>query len=135
MALTDEEKARARYHLAYMGVQSAASLSYGIPRPVQTLFLVETALNNLQPIFEDKVRRILNILDGVECRLVDAQERLSAAAIDTLRLRRDEPDALEHEYQRWGMRLADLLGVPPYYYSTRYNRRSGARGGNVPVSG
>jgi hypothetical protein len=135
MALTAEEKMRATYHLGYMGVQSAASLSYGIPRPIQTLFLVEVALNNLMPIFEDKVRRIINIMDGVECRLVDAQERLAASQLDSLKTRADEPQALEIEYQRWGLRLADTLGVPPYYYSTRYKRQPGQRGGNVPVSG
>lgn len=135
MALTAEEKARATYHLGYMGIQSASALSFGIPRPVQTLFLVETALNNILPIFEDKLRRIVNIMDGIECRLVDAQERLAASQLDSLKTRADEPQALEVEYQRWGLRLADLLGVPPYYYSTRYRRQPGQRGGNVPVSG
>lgn len=126
MALTQEEKARARYHLGYMGVQSAASLAFGIPRPQQTLFLVESALQLLQPEFDDKVRQILGIMDGVECRLQAAQDRLAAKRIDQLELRDDEPSQLEAEYRRWGYRLADILGVPVYAYSTKY-RREGAK--------
>ena len=50
--LTEEEKERVRYHLGYMetsfgGNQTAASLQFGIPRPVQTMFLVEEAIQNL----------------------------------------------------------------------------------------
>lgn len=127
MALTDEEKQRALYHLGYMSVSAAVQITYGVARPSQTLFLVQLALENLLPIAENKARQILGILDGIECRLVDAQERLAASAISELKMRADEPDALEHEYYRWGGRLADLLGVPFYAYSNRYKQSSNVK--------
>lgn len=132
---TADEKARIRYHLGYLNVQEPTSLSFGIPRPLQTVFLIESAMNNVIDAARDKVRQIIGIMDGVECRLVDAQERLAASRLDTLTMRVDEPDALEKEYMRWGLRLADLLGVPPYAYSTRYNLLGTARSGSVPVRG
>lgn len=120
MPLTPQERLRCKYHLGYPAELSAASISYGIARPQQTLFLVELALNNLQVDAEDKVRQIVSVLDGIECRLIDAQERLAAKSIEQLTMRPDEPDALEREYYRWGGRLADILGVPFYAYSNRY---------------
>lgn len=132
MALTQEERLRAKYHLGYPAETSAASISYGIARPLQTLFLVELALNNLQVDAEAKVRQLLGVLDGIECRLIDAQERLAAKSIEQLTMRPDEPQALEREYYRWGGRLADILGVPFYAYSNRY-KPGGAAVQNVSV--
>ena len=131
MPLDAREKERVRYHLAYLAVQPAASISFGIPRPIQTMFLVEEAMNNVIDEAVDRVRRILKIMDDIEGKLVDAQDRLAASALDTLKLRENEPEMLEIEYRRWGNRLADLFGVSPYYYSTRY--RGGVKAGSIPV--
>ena len=133
MAFTDEEKQRIRYHTGYMSVRSAASLSFGIPKPVQTLFLLESAMNLILPVAEDKVRQLLNVLDGIECRLIDAQTRMAAQSIDTLTMRKDEADSLEAEYRRWANRLADVMGVPLYAYSLRFQRSGGTYAGSIPV--
>lgn len=126
MALTQEERQKVRYHLGYPSVQPAASITFGLSTPIQTLFLVENAMNLILPVAENEVRRLIGILDGVECRLQAAQDRLAAKRIDQLELRDDEPGQLEGEYRRWGYRLADTLGVPIYAYSTKY-RREGAK--------
>jgi len=133
MPLDAREKERARYHLGYLAVQPAASISFGIPRPIQTMFLVETSLNNLIEEAVDRVRRILKIMDDIEGKLVESQDRLAASALDTLKLRENEPDMLEREYVRWGFRLADILGAPIYPYSTRYRAFSGVKAGSIPV--
>lgn len=133
MALTDEERQKVRYHLGYLSVAPAASLNFGMPRPIQTIFLVELAMDNILPVAIDKIRQIVGIMDGIECRLVDAQDRLSATSLDNLSLRRDETDALEAEYYRWGGRLADTLGVPFYAYSNRYRRHGKGFAGSIPV--
>ena len=133
MALTDEEKQRTRYHLGYPSVQSAAALSYGMVKPLQTLFLVESAMNLILPAAESKLRSILGVLDGVECRLIDAQDRLAAKSVDSLTMRPDETAALEEEYRRWANRLADILGVPLYGYSLRFQRQGSAFAGSIPV--
>ncbi len=133
MAFTPEERQQIRYHLGYNSSQPAASITFGIPRPIQTLYLVELAMNYILPVAENKVRQIVGVLDGIECRLVEAQERLAAKSLDTLTMRADETDALEAEYYRWGGRLADVLGVPFYAYSNRYKRHGKSYAGSIPV--
>lgn len=135
MALTTAEKERVRYHLGYLEVQPAASIQYGLPRPIQTIFLVETAMSNIMAEAEFRVRKIVGVMDGIEDQLVDAQARLAAEKLDELTIRRDETDSLEAEYVRWGCRLADLLGVPIYPYSNRYREHMGTVAGSIPVRG
>jgi hypothetical protein len=132
MSLSPSERERVKYHLGYLGTSTAASIQYGLSRPIQTLFLVESAMTNVMEESVDRIRRILHVMDGIEEKLVEAQDRLAAMRLGDLELRETEPDQLEHEYARWGNRLADLLGVPPYYYSPRY-RGNGTKAGTVPV--
>lgn len=80
----------------------------------------------------DRVRRLLKVLDDIECRLINAQARLAADSLGELKLRQNEPDMLEKEYYRWGGRLADQLGCPFYSYSNRY-KQGGAAAGIIPV--
>lgn len=134
MPLNDSEKERTKYHLGYLNVSPAASISYGMARPIQTLFLVETALNNVIESSVDRIRRVLSIMDNIELKLVDAQDRLAADAIDGLKIRAAEPDLLDREYVRWGYRLADILGVPVYPYSLRYKSfMASSDAGSIPV--
>ena len=133
MPFSAEEKARIRAHLGYLNVQPAASVSYGIPKPIQTMFLLEVAMENILPTGEDRVRFILQTMDRIECLLVEAQERLAAIQLGDLQLRENEPDMLEKEYFRWGGRLADQLGVPFYAYSNRYKQFAAASAGSIPV--
>jgi len=130
--LTDAEKERARYHLGYMATSGAASLQLGLPRPAQTVFLLEQAfglLSNQDAI--DRVRRLLCTLDKIECKLQDALCALQVEAVDALKLRESYPDLLEHEYIRWARRLADVLGVPLYPYADRFKGKVSS--GNLRV--
>lgn len=134
MAFTDEEKQRVRYHAGYPSVQPAVGITFGVPKMIQTQFLLELAMDKILPIAEDKVRQVISVMDSIECRLVDAQERLAAKSLDNLTMRADETDALEAEYYRWGGRLVDILGVPFYAYSNRYKRHGGrVFAGSIPV--
>lgn len=133
MPLNDSEKERVRYHLGYLEVSVAASLSFGIPVPQQTLFLVESAMTRVIEASTNRVRRILQVMDGIEEQLVEAQPRLAATKLGDLSLRENEPDMLEREYVRWGYRLANILGVPVYPFSERYRTASGIRAGSIPV--
>lgn len=144
-SLTDQDKERVRYHLGYMetsfgGDQAAASLQFGIPRPAQTMFLVENAIQNLltNTFAVRRVQKVLAVMDSIEAQLEAATCQLAAEQVGELKLRGAKcgetyPDLLEREYVRWGYRLADILGVPVYAYSTRY--RKAACGGvrNIPV--
>lgn len=145
--LTEGEKERIRYHLGYMetsfgGNQAAASLSFGIPRPLQTMFLVEDAIQNLLTnLFAvERVRSVLQTMDNFELQLAAAVCMLAAESLGELKLRGSKPgetitDLIEREYVRWGWRLADILGCPPYPYSKRYQRGmyGGPTVGNIRV--
>jgi len=131
MAFDDATKERIRYHLGYMNVQVGSGLSFGLPIPIQTLFVVDFAMNRMIAAGEPRVIQILDVMDKIECRLIESTTRLAASSLGDLKLRDDEPDKLEREYCRWGMRLAGQLGCPIYAYSERYAKYS--RGGNIPV--
>jgi hypothetical protein len=137
-SLTESERQRIRYHLGYLNVAPAASISYGMARPIQTLFIVDTALDNLLEESTDQCRRIVGVMDGIEETMVQAMTRFAASKLDNLELRsilkgESETDALEREYTRWAGRLSDILGAPIYPYSTKFAGRIGG-GLNVPVS-
>lgn len=133
MPLSDAEKERVRYHLGYLSVSTAASLTFGIPVPQQTLFLVESAMTRIIADSVPRVKRILQIMDGIEEQLVEAQPRFAAMKLGDLDLRENETDKLEREYVRWGHRLAEIFGVPVYPYSERYSQSFGVRAGSIPV--
>ncbi len=132
--LTDAEKSRVRYHLGYLASGFAPSLQFGLPRPVQTVFMLEQALSGLVEAGGlDRVRRILSFLDRIEEKMVCALDQLGVEQLGEIKLRKEHPDLLEKEYDRWSSRLADILGVPKYPFSAKTQRRG--PGSSVPVSG
>lgn len=131
--LDASEKERARYHMGYLNVQPAPSLSFGIPVPLQTLFLLESSLNNILPSAEDRVRRLLTVLDEIECKLISAQDYLVASRVDDIEIRENHPDLLEKEYCRWASRLSDELGAPLYPGSPKFRSLFQSGVGSIPV--
>jgi hypothetical protein len=138
-ALNDSDKERVRYHLGYMDTSLAASIQLGIPRPVQTIFLVEDAMGLLASTQAvNRVICILDTMDKIETQLRGAIGTLAIDSVDKIQfhpLRAQGKlftDSLESEYTRWAFRLADVLGVPIYPYSARFRKRG--PGSNVPVS-
>jgi len=136
MVLDPTERERIRYHMGYLSVAPAASITFGLPAPIQTLFLVELAMNNLLPEATDRIRRFLTILDNIECKMIEGQSYLVATQLDQMYIRNDNIDKLEDEYSRWASRLADELGCPLYPGSAKFRklfRDVGA--GSIPVRG
>lgn len=132
-SLSDADKERARYHLGYLASSFAASLQFGLPRPQQTMFMVENALADLSnPYAVNRVVCILDDLDRIEQRMKLSLDQLGVDTLDKLKLRANLPDLLEREYKRWAGRLADVLGVPFYAFSQRF-RNTGP--GMIPRRG
>lgn len=136
-ALTENDKSRCRYHLGYLASSFAASFQLGIPRPLQTVFLLESAMTLLvESGAVARVRCILDTLDNIEGQLRAATASLVASQLGNMQLHplKDKgllvTDSLEKEYRRWSDRLADILGVPKYPFSSR-TRRSGP-GSTIP---
>lgn len=136
---TANEKEQIRYHMGYLQVGPAASISYGIPAPIQTLFLLESAMDRLiNTAAEDRVRRLITVLDQIECRELDALDRLKVDQVDNVTIRKTETDELEKEYCRWASKLADTLGAPLYPGSTKFRWLFGGgvgQAGSIPVRG
>lgn len=120
MAFSATEKARIRYHLGYPNVSAHASLSAGVPLPLQPMFMVEDAMRLVLPEAEPLVRTLLARLDQTDEAIFQAQTRLQADKVDEITLRKDEPDALEREYLRQAMRLSETLHAPVYPFSARF---------------
>ncbi len=136
-AFTQEEKARVRHHTGYPEVQPAASIQFGIPKPIPLAFLIEQAMENILETAIPRVRDILNILDNLEQQLVDAQCNLVADKVGEITLAgamdsksRLITERLETEYVRWAKRLVDIFGVPLYPFSARFMKR---KYGSIPV--
>ncbi len=136
--LTQQEMDRCRYHTGYPQVATAASLQFGLPKPLQLAFLLEIAMTQLLPLAVPRVRAILQTLDNIEQQIINAQPFLTADVLEELYLAGSKDprgrlvtDRLESEYVRWAKRLADVFGVPLYPFSERFKRTKN----NVPIRG
>ena len=136
-SFTDEEKARIRHHTGYPEVQPAASIQFGIPKPIPLAFLIEQAMENVLDTAIPRVRKILDVLDSLENQMIDAQCQLVADVLGDITLAgagdaksRLITDRLESEYVRWAKRLVDIFGVPLYPFSARFAR---TKYGSIPT--
>lgn len=130
--LTLLERAKIRHHLGYPNVSAMASIQMGVPKPLQTLFLVETAMDKILEEYLPILRTTIATLDSIECQLVAGQPNLAVNKLGEMELRKEHLDQLEREYKRWAFRLAEDIGVPIYPFATRFK---GTIAGNVSVRG
>lgn len=137
MAFDNPERERIKYHLGYTGQSTAVGLSYGLPIPVQTMFLVESAVNRLGAESEDRVRKLITILDKIECKMEGGLDYLVVDSVEQVDIKDDYLDRLEDEYCRWAARLADVVGAPLYPGAAKFRRLFGTGGanqaGSIPV--
>jgi hypothetical protein len=153
--LTESDREQIRYFTGYLNVGSyqqqqegyatpntpgnAASLIFGIPRPVETLFIVEDAMNLVLEIAIPRIRNMCSILAKIENQMVDSLIRLKASEVGNIKLRgsntMSEGDLLEREFHRWSGRLCDQLGIPRYPFAERNQGfgQGAAQVKNVPV--
>jgi hypothetical protein len=131
---TNEERNRVLYHLGYLLADRVTTLALGIPSVSNAMFLAESALGRIPQSAKQDVSRLLGILDGIDSKLVEAQDYLVAQKLGEMTLRDDHPDLLEKEYCRWAKRLSDTLGAPLNPYSERFRNIPGMpRPMNIPV--
>lgn len=133
MPFTDLQKSRIRHHLGYPQVRAMAAAQFGIPRPLATNFILETAMDQIMEVAVPAVVAEIGVLDSLEQKLVAAQAYLVAEKLEELTLAADHPQKLEEEYNRWAKRLADDLGVPLYGFSARFKAGEGSAGNAVGV--
>jgi hypothetical protein len=126
--------------MGYLLTTLAPSIQLGIPRPLQTVFILEDALVLLTNQYAvGRARSILVTLNALEEKMKAAQCTLVASKLGSLELHPGKDrghyytDLLEREYVRWVNRLADILGAPKYAYAERFRRRG--PGTHLRVSG
>ena len=126
MALTLDERARVRYHLGYLNVDTPAALALGVVSASHSGFLVESTMNTLKLEAEPLVRRFVLELDCIDVQLSKARTRLSVSEVANVKLRGpEELEALEDQYSYWAKSLADTLGVPINPFSLKHQRLCG----------
>ncbi len=131
MAFSVQEKEQIRYHLGYLNVSAAASLQFGLPAPVQMLFIVESAMDKVLLEGENRVRTMVSRLENIECQMDEGREFLVANRLGDMEIRKEHIDQLENEYFRWANRLAGQLGVPLYLYAEKFRAPRSQRGGMI----
>lgn len=131
VVLTNEEKARIRYHLGYPQTDPVTSIQLGLPRASQTAYVVEGQMDRIPDHAIAIIRNIVAILDGIDARLIDALDRLAAKSTSDLDLNPEECDKLRKEYAAWALTLADNLGAPINRFASKF--QSGGMPINIPV--
>lgn len=134
--LTAEERGMVRYHLGYPNISPGQSLAFGSVVPVQTVFLLESNMNNLMEAGLTLVRQFLCTLKMLECRMAEAAMTADVVRVSGgTELDKDYVDRLEKEIRRWAGRLADTLACPYYPFAERFEGGVSGRVQNIPVSG
>lgn len=134
--LSDENIARARAHLGYVGTSPQYGLAWGLPLAVPQASQFEGAIRAVLAVHEARIRDILDVLDAIECQMVKSTKLLIAEqAASGARPNLSVGDDLEHEFCRWAWRLCDLLNCTPNPYSERFKAGRRSNVGNVRVSG
>ena len=129
--LTDEEKARIRYHLGYPQTEPVSSIQLGAPAFGQTMFMVESAMERIPVAAIGFIRQLVQILDRTEANIIDAQDFLVASAAGEVDINKDHIEQLRTEYARWAQKLADNLGAPINQFAAAF--RGSVNSINIPV--
>ena len=122
---------RIRYHMGYPNLSAGPSLAAGVPIDTPYMTLLQRAFSLLLPDAEPLVLSLVDRLDAIDVRIIDAQERMQVSKADGVEMRADETDALEREYMRQVGRLSDTLGCSIYPFSERFKSMPGS--GHVQV--
>lgn len=140
MPLLEPDKARTLYHLGYPLIgATSASLSLGMPVSYPTAFLIYNAFNMLT---DDGVQTVVGlnaILDKIEAAMVAAICQLSVDEVGKIKFAGSSgatelvTDRLEAEHRRWAYRLCDVLSVPYYLYSRKFNKGKNGKPLSIPV--
>jgi hypothetical protein len=132
--LTDEERVSAKHHLGYPNATAIETFVLGVPAAMESLFMLEGALNAIAPGAEFRFRKTLKRLDKVEEQIEENQDALLLAKADEVDFRENEFELLMKRYGYWQGSLCNLIGVPgPNPFDARF--QGGAGGGiNIAVS-
>jgi hypothetical protein len=133
MAITDDQKMRARHHLGYLNVQAAATFQLGIPAAVQTQFVIEGAWEKILPEAMNKFEVLLCRLDQIEEELYGGIDLASVTQVGSIQVNEKRFRELGRYYRHARDSLANLMGIVPNPFDQRELVCGGGAVGNLPV--
>lgn len=132
MALTDDERVGIKDHLGYPNPQAIETFVLGVPALMESLFVLEGAMNAVSPGSEERIRKTLKRLDKIDDQIEENADALLLTKADEVEFREDEFEKLHQRYAYWQGKLCNLLGVPgPNPFDARWVGPAG--GINVTV--
>ena len=132
--LTPEVRVSIKHHLGYPNANAIATFVLGVPAMMESLFMLEGAMNAVAPAAEERVHEQLRRLEKIENQLEENADALLVAKADEVELRENEMDLLMKRYVYWQGGLCNLLGVPgPNPFDARFSG-AGGQGVNIAVS-
>lgn len=129
----DEEKASIRHHLGYPNVSQISTFALGVGAGVETNFVIERAMEQVTEKGAALVRRLLAVLDKIECQMIEDMENMAVSSIGEITVDPKEQAKLKREYLYWGDALANAIGAVRNPFDLRFNPRTTEGGINVSV--
>jgi hypothetical protein len=131
VVLTDEEKARIRYHFGYPQTNPVASIQLGVPRASQPMFLLEGQLERIPPSAIGIIRDLVTKCDYTEQQIFEGQEYVPASSVGEVDIDDKFINKLQTSYRYWVQRLADTIGAPLNPFAAAF--QAGGMPLNVPI--
>jgi hypothetical protein len=118
--LSLEEKVSVRHHLGFPNCVMIETFILGVPSAREPLFMLEGAMDSINPAAEPRVRRAIARLDRTDERIEEASDAVEVASADEVEFRENALEILRKYYARWQGELCNLLGIPcPNPYDAR----------------
>jgi hypothetical protein len=118
--LSAEEKVSVRHHLGFPNCVMIETFILGVPSAREPLFMLEGAMDSINPAAEPRVRHALTRLDRADERIEEAEDAVEVASADEVAFRENAIEILRKYYGRWQGELCNLLGIPcPNPYDAR----------------
>jgi hypothetical protein len=136
MAITEQEKVKARHHTGYLNVAEQSTFSLGIPAGVQTQFVIEGAFKRILPQAEEEFRRHLRILDEHEQQILENMPNVAAESLGQIKVNLKAFREFVKQYRYWVNSMCNLMGIVPNPFDQRFTSWNATGGGiNASVSG
>jgi len=133
--LTDEERVSIKHHTGYPNANAIQTFVLGVPAAMESLFMLEGAMNAIAPGAEDRCRQTLRRLDRLEMQIEENADALVLTKADEVEFREDEFEKILQRYKYFQGELCNLLGVPgPNPFDARWSQWGGGGGVNIAVS-
>lgn len=134
MALTPDERVSVKDHLGWPNAMMIETFILGVPAAREPLFMLEGAMNALNPAAEERVRQTLRRLDALECLIEEDADTLLLSKADEVEFRDDELGLILQRYSYWQGKLCNFLGVPgPNPWDARLSSWNQLGGGSLNI--